>query len=641
MILAGAGVSFGAPASMPMGGMFNDEVIQGMTPQGVDPTEVLSLAEPSSEPHRPGEFLRFEVMMGSIAQAGLDSRLTVLDCLDECKVPNRNHWLLAKLIRAGHVVMTVNVDRLVELAYENLPDSAPQLRVAYRDGDFPPEGPPVGAPPTLWKLHGSLSVSGCETRQSVQASFTSVLSPFLSRRKRRFFRQALATHDLLVIGYSGWDDLDLVPLLAETPSNRRLVWINHQSGAPPALEDPLEMRRRLNARWSDDVVGRHRLLFAARGSAADLGPRRETLIMISGDTDGILELLAEEYLGERLPEAGEASGVPAKRGLEQHFAAWRRDCAERPIAQYSAIKAVLENRMFRPEASRFLATIATRLEELRASPEAAPEDRLDRLINRYQFLVRIGGRTDLESLMRLRKVLTELLPSLPVKHQGAGRRLLARMTWTLGKREAASDMFVQAASLDEECDNPAGELATLVTWLEAEGTVHWRDLFPSEEGEDELYTPEALLERFPIAGLRRIHELVRVTGYFPKVWEIGLAPLCRAIEIGLNEGEPSDGAEQYEALRKVRRFSVDLGDVRGEAKATLALGELHLSYGEDNHAVIELLRATELTRLTKQVQEASDAATYLRIAEERVGGIDKAPREDIRTSLWGPSSAMP
>jgi hypothetical protein len=38
--------------------------------------------------------------------------------------------------------------------------------------------------------------------------------------------------DLLVIGYSGWDDLDIVPVLGDTGTTRRLIWIDHVTNGP-------------------------------------------------------------------------------------------------------------------------------------------------------------------------------------------------------------------------------------------------------------------------------------------------------------------------------------------------------------------------------------------------------------------------
>src|SRR6185503_15242464 len=80
-----------------------------------------------------------------------------------------NPHVLAELIRAGALVVMTNFDRLIEIAWNRLyGGDGPPLRVAAFSHDFP-ENLPNRNQPTLWKLHGSLSIDGRDTRNSIQA----------------------------------------------------------------------------------------------------------------------------------------------------------------------------------------------------------------------------------------------------------------------------------------------------------------------------------------------------------------------------------------------------------------------------------------------------------------------------------------
>src|ERR1044072_5800137 len=159
-ILAGAGISLDSPSNLLAGRDFMDAVLSRIMPKEIDSDTAQSLISVPSDRHfRPGEYIRFETLMGELVQSRIDPDLHVLDCLDECEHPNFNHYVLAELVRRGSVVMTTNFDRLIEVAYQRTakPGELP-LRVVYNDAQFPSDGPSHSKEPVLWKLHGSLSV---------------------------------------------------------------------------------------------------------------------------------------------------------------------------------------------------------------------------------------------------------------------------------------------------------------------------------------------------------------------------------------------------------------------------------------------------------------------------------------------------
>jgi hypothetical protein len=93
---------------------FMEEALLRIASPDIDAKWALSILDlPRDRLRRPGEYLRFETLMGSLSQNEIDPDLHVLDCLDQCEHPNFNHYLLAGMLRSGMLVMTTNFDRLI------------------------------------------------------------------------------------------------------------------------------------------------------------------------------------------------------------------------------------------------------------------------------------------------------------------------------------------------------------------------------------------------------------------------------------------------------------------------------------------------------------------------------------------------
>jgi NAD-dependent SIR2 family protein deacetylase len=138
-ILCGAGVSLSRPSNLLDGRSFMTQVLRRVRPPGVLRASLFqTLNRPRDVRSRPGHFLRFELLMKALQDSELDQNLSVLDCL-ECDWPNKNHFLLGGLVRAGCVVMTTNFDTLIEQAYQDPnPGNWPQIRVViFRFGFWP------------------------------------------------------------------------------------------------------------------------------------------------------------------------------------------------------------------------------------------------------------------------------------------------------------------------------------------------------------------------------------------------------------------------------------------------------------------------------------------------------------------------
>ena len=97
-VLAGAGVSLDSPSNLLDGWSFMFETLRRICPPEIDDmirhssaelkkdkawkkSWVLSILDlPDSPFHRPGEQLRFEVLMAELVQSGMDPELSVLKC---------------------------------------------------------------------------------------------------------------------------------------------------------------------------------------------------------------------------------------------------------------------------------------------------------------------------------------------------------------------------------------------------------------------------------------------------------------------------------------------------------------------------------------------------------------------------------
>lgn len=276
-ILAGAGVSMDSPAELPNARSLMERALLHRISKAISPEGLPHIIDrPTDFPSRPGEFLRFEVAMADVAP---EFRATVLSEL-QAGTPNANHYALAQLIEQGFIVITTNFDLHIETAYEHL--YGRNCRVAHRDKDFATPPPlKFDSRCALWKIHGSLT-----DVNSLAATFTTVFSKRSLRAK--WFEGILTNFDLIVVGYSGSDDLDLIPPLARTITDRGLLWVDHKGTGDPQWITPQQWLARGSARMHLDTVGLSRVMFSCH--SVDRSTRRAGAAMIlAGPTQTILQ----------------------------------------------------------------------------------------------------------------------------------------------------------------------------------------------------------------------------------------------------------------------------------------------------------------------------------------------------------------
>jgi len=139
--------------------------------------------------------------------------------------PNKNHFLIAKLMKGGFVsqVVTTNLDLLIERVLEG--DLGWQRGVDFNllsnESQFE-RVDPTSSRPTLFKIHGSV-----DDASSVRITLDNVASRILSESRARVLERFLASGDVLVLGYGARDDFDINPILSKIQLRRRIFYVNH------------------------------------------------------------------------------------------------------------------------------------------------------------------------------------------------------------------------------------------------------------------------------------------------------------------------------------------------------------------------------------------------------------------------------
>ena len=229
--LIGAGCSVDPPSRLPTGREMIVEIIKyTCTRSEID--RLLRM-----------ENLRFEMLI-SILQDRLDEKLNILDYYEQSDSPNLQHFFLAEMVKRGHFVITTNFDFLLEIALlrSGVPPSGIVPVITKTDFEA------YNDPDLLWrqgkkaiyKLHGSTKniITKKDTRDSLIATIKAFGTNKMERNvfqiepfKRPVFDHVSKDRTLVVMGYSGSDDFDIIPTLKLLRGLKAIVWINHSEGS--------------------------------------------------------------------------------------------------------------------------------------------------------------------------------------------------------------------------------------------------------------------------------------------------------------------------------------------------------------------------------------------------------------------------
>lgn len=254
VFLAGSGIS--VPSGLPSGMMFSKEMAGFLASNKAEMHQILKLFV-TNDGRINSAKIRFEQLV-SIFQQTVDPDLKILDPFMKSVTPNLNHFILAEAIAQGGRVFTTNFDVLIETAFNNSfgKNNKFQLKVACVEeskgilSKYSFKELTLSAKYILFKLHGTMSLmdeKGSKidrdttlVKKTVGATLDRIggsSSVFrLEKYKHRALARCCRDKMVVVIGYSGLDDFDVVPSLAESiKSAKCLIWISH-SNASPSVE---------------------------------------------------------------------------------------------------------------------------------------------------------------------------------------------------------------------------------------------------------------------------------------------------------------------------------------------------------------------------------------------------------------------
>ncbi|MFX1258494.1 MAG: tetratricopeptide repeat protein [Promethearchaeota archaeon] len=232
--LVGAGCSVDSPSCLPAGRTMIEAIIKYTCAES-EIKKLLKFVES-------GE-LRFEALV-EIVRDRLDPELKLIDYYGQCDKPNLQHFFLAEMIKKGHFVMTTNFDFLIEYALlqSNFPND--EIIPVITKNDFKKYKDPNDlfekGKKTVYKIHGSTKnvITGENTKDSLVATIQAFgsdkeglnvfqVEPF----KRDLFDSVSNGRSLVVMGYSGSDDFDVVPTLMILKNLKNIIWINYDDKA--------------------------------------------------------------------------------------------------------------------------------------------------------------------------------------------------------------------------------------------------------------------------------------------------------------------------------------------------------------------------------------------------------------------------
>lgn len=198
----GAGISLDWPTCCPTWRTMVTEILRTLVPD---------FPEDAMRPHM--ELLFNEVFLQQLDR--VLGRQAATDALRAClgaEHPNRLHRSAAWFLKHGYGrVLTTNFDEMIEVASQQLADESP---LDHR---------------RFLKLHGTLS-DPTSARFTVDNVFAP-LPPGVRAQAQDMLRQSV----LVVGGYSGMDEFDVMPTLLNRELGTRVVWVHHEPELDPVV----------------------------------------------------------------------------------------------------------------------------------------------------------------------------------------------------------------------------------------------------------------------------------------------------------------------------------------------------------------------------------------------------------------------
>jgi tetratricopeptide (TPR) repeat protein len=228
--LVGAGCSIDPPSCLSAGKAMMDALID------------YTCAESEIDKIKELKDLRFEQLV-EIVRDYLDKGLKVIDYYGTCDKPNLQHFFLAEMIKKGNFVITTNFDFLIEYALLQSEIPKEEIVCVITKEDFEnydnPQKLYSNRIKILYKIHGStMNILKPENERDTRSYLVTTIQAFGSNKegdnifqlesfKRPAFINLTRDRTLVVMGYSGSDDFDIVPTLRILKDIQDVIWINY------------------------------------------------------------------------------------------------------------------------------------------------------------------------------------------------------------------------------------------------------------------------------------------------------------------------------------------------------------------------------------------------------------------------------
>lgn len=289
--LIGAGISYPPPSNLPTAQSIINTIISYLPITDEDRCELLASTSPDWE-NGLGYFdcLRFEQVMEAFWWS-IDDKGTLLQHMFPPTQPNRYHFQIAQLLASGHKILTTNFDCLIEAAcdVQGIPYTLIVFEKDYEDY----LKNPLLYPNPIFKIHGTVNKESEKIHSTeIAATMESVVTQrSICPSKWSVIEELLAHNALLVLGYSGFDDFDVLPAIRFAPGKQRLVWIQHSNSSHLKVWHASDNSHSEGFRVDNRLRWFFGRMFGSHLYMARVKRSRDDIFLATGSTEQILDCL--------------------------------------------------------------------------------------------------------------------------------------------------------------------------------------------------------------------------------------------------------------------------------------------------------------------------------------------------------------
>ncbi len=605
--LVGAGISVDKPCSLPTGYEFMRSALHRLIPEE-EQENIIALMDPDREGSRgPGDFLRFEQLLQYL-QGWFDPDLHFLDCFADLSTPNLNHLFLAYMIKSHHLVFTTNFDSMIEHALLETRTPKPQIFPIIHKEDWEKHVKENDC--CVYKLHGSLidyrTMNDC--RETIQATLEQIAQMkegnifTLEAWKRNVLQAAVQTHNLVVSGYSGLDDFDILPTLWSIPSPRKLIWINHAPSVD--VQDAMvNVIRTTSPNMStgrdepSDRTGGNLLSFVEKGAR-----HPDNVVWIKVNTSRLVEWLWERYIHRPLPLNISFASPSASRPLVP-------DITLSELGKWTLTGMILHDRQMRSQCLKALQT-ALSYSHGQWKQEWTRQDALNQYVvetdelklqsacinNIGVFLLEDNRLDEAAALFKRSLNLTERMGDIQGRYTYLGN--LGIIYKEQNKLQEALEHFHQALTLAESI----GDLQSKSTYLSHIGFIR-----------EKQQEPDAL--QYYMEALKIDEQLGDMAG---KATRLNL--------IGVLHQNSNSYDKALDLYRQALEIDESLGNLRGTASCLFNIASVAEVQGQLDKAIEYYQRAADVYTVLEDLDGKTDSMEAIADLLDKQGRNDKSEK---------------